>query len=396
MAQHGLVGDMKAPVDVTYLADTVILLRYFEALGRVQRAVSVIKKRTGWHEDTDPRVPHRQSRGLPLGEPLADFQGVLERRAATYVGKTGVTPKRERELKRRREVESFPRATARKKRSSSPLTGAVRSAAASAARATGILAGACLDRGGDDPHAGTGRTLVVTLGGSDALTTRPGRRSSSGSTASRAWSDLPFIVLTQKGGGPETNPSAARLAETRWPTSPSSSAPSTRPPSPRWRARATKARLRQYEARDRLEELRESQERLATAMLAGKLGAWSIDIETETLSPRRSAPDHGLAGRATVSAPYPGLLALMIHPDDIGPMQTAVGCSHRHRRRRLHRHHRIMWPYHFERWKVQEVNGRTLRDDRGRCAASPARHGRHRPQEGRDPLRQFKEWLERG
>ena len=52
VAQHGLVGDMKAPVDVTYLADTVILLRYFEAIGRVRRAISVIKKRTSAHEDT--------------------------------------------------------------------------------------------------------------------------------------------------------------------------------------------------------------------------------------------------------------------------------------------------------------------------------------------------------
>ena len=52
VAQHGLVGDMKAPVDVTYLADTVILLRYFEAMGRVRRAISVIKKRTSAHEDT--------------------------------------------------------------------------------------------------------------------------------------------------------------------------------------------------------------------------------------------------------------------------------------------------------------------------------------------------------
>jgi circadian clock protein KaiC len=52
VAQHGLVGDMKAPVDVTYLADTVILLRYFEATGRVRRAISVIKKRSGAHENT--------------------------------------------------------------------------------------------------------------------------------------------------------------------------------------------------------------------------------------------------------------------------------------------------------------------------------------------------------
>ena len=47
VAQHGLVGDMKAPVDVTYLADTVILLRYFEARGEVRRAISIVKKRTG-------------------------------------------------------------------------------------------------------------------------------------------------------------------------------------------------------------------------------------------------------------------------------------------------------------------------------------------------------------
>ena len=62
VAQHGLVGDMKAPVDVTYLADTVILLRYFEAIGSVRRAISVIKKRTGAHEVDDPRISHRQPR----------------------------------------------------------------------------------------------------------------------------------------------------------------------------------------------------------------------------------------------------------------------------------------------------------------------------------------------
>ena len=61
VAQHGLVGDMKAPVDVTYLADTVILLRYFEALGRVRRAISVIKKRTGAAREHHPRVPDRRA-----------------------------------------------------------------------------------------------------------------------------------------------------------------------------------------------------------------------------------------------------------------------------------------------------------------------------------------------
>jgi len=76
VAQHGLVGDMKAPVDVTYLADTVILLRYFEASGRVRRAMSVIKKRTGMHEDTIREFRIGRN-GIRLGEPLIGFQGVL-------------------------------------------------------------------------------------------------------------------------------------------------------------------------------------------------------------------------------------------------------------------------------------------------------------------------------
>jgi len=76
VAQHGLVGAMKSPVDVTYLADTVILLRYFEAAGRVRRAISVIKKRTGAHENTI-REYRIDGRGITLGQPLHDFQGVL-------------------------------------------------------------------------------------------------------------------------------------------------------------------------------------------------------------------------------------------------------------------------------------------------------------------------------
>ena len=76
VAQHGLVGDMKSPVDVTYLADTVILLRYFEALGRVRRAISIVKKRTGSHEDTI-REFKISSKGITLGEPLIGFQGIL-------------------------------------------------------------------------------------------------------------------------------------------------------------------------------------------------------------------------------------------------------------------------------------------------------------------------------
>ena len=86
VAQHGLVGDMKTPVDVTYLADTVILLRYFEALGSVRRAVSVIKKRTGRHEDTI-REFRFGSKGLEVGAPVSQFQGVL-RGVPNFIGAT--------------------------------------------------------------------------------------------------------------------------------------------------------------------------------------------------------------------------------------------------------------------------------------------------------------------
>ncbi|WP_434600944.1 AAA family ATPase [Pseudomonas sp. Z1-14] len=84
VAQHGLVGDMQAPVDITYLADTVILLRYFEALGKVRRAVSVIKKRTGAHESTI-REYRISKLGMTIGQPLEAFQGVL-RGVPTYMG----------------------------------------------------------------------------------------------------------------------------------------------------------------------------------------------------------------------------------------------------------------------------------------------------------------------
>ena len=85
VAQHGLVGDMKAPVDITYLADSVILLRYFEALGKMRRALSVVKKRTGRHEDTI-REYKIDSKGLTVGKPLEQFQGVL-RGVPIFVGK---------------------------------------------------------------------------------------------------------------------------------------------------------------------------------------------------------------------------------------------------------------------------------------------------------------------
>jgi circadian clock protein KaiC len=76
LAQQGLVGAMTSAVDLTYLADTVVLLRYFETRGAVKQAVSVIKKRSGNHERTIREISTNKD-GITVGEPLTDFHGVL-------------------------------------------------------------------------------------------------------------------------------------------------------------------------------------------------------------------------------------------------------------------------------------------------------------------------------
>ena len=76
LAQHGLVGQMSATVDLTYLSDTVVLFRFFEADGHLRRAVSVVKKRVGPHEDTI-RELRIDGGGLRVGAPLTGFRGVL-------------------------------------------------------------------------------------------------------------------------------------------------------------------------------------------------------------------------------------------------------------------------------------------------------------------------------
>jgi circadian clock protein KaiC len=75
--QHGLVGGpMTSPVDASYLADAVILLRYFEASGEVHQAISVVKKRGGNHERTIREFGLADG-GIRVGEPLREFRGVL-------------------------------------------------------------------------------------------------------------------------------------------------------------------------------------------------------------------------------------------------------------------------------------------------------------------------------
>jgi circadian clock protein KaiC len=76
LAQYGFVGITESPINISYVADTVVLLRYFEAAGEVRQAISVVKKRTGLHERTIREVKLGAG-GIRVGQPLSDFQNVL-------------------------------------------------------------------------------------------------------------------------------------------------------------------------------------------------------------------------------------------------------------------------------------------------------------------------------
>jgi circadian clock protein KaiC len=84
LAQQGLLGTMHSPVDLTYLADTVVMLRFFEVQGVVKQAISVVKKRSGKHERA-LREYWLDEDGIHVGEPLRQFHGVLTG-VPNYVG----------------------------------------------------------------------------------------------------------------------------------------------------------------------------------------------------------------------------------------------------------------------------------------------------------------------
>jgi len=77
VSQYGILGEaVSSPIELSYLADTVVLLRYFEARGEIRKALSVVKKRSGAHEKA-VRELKMSARGLQVGRQLHDFQGVL-------------------------------------------------------------------------------------------------------------------------------------------------------------------------------------------------------------------------------------------------------------------------------------------------------------------------------
>ena len=87
LSLHGLLGDLQAPIDFSFLSDTIILLRYFEAAGEVRKAISVVKKRNGLHE-LSIREYRLTSEGVRVGPMLLEFQGILAG-TPTYTGMNG-------------------------------------------------------------------------------------------------------------------------------------------------------------------------------------------------------------------------------------------------------------------------------------------------------------------
>jgi signal transduction histidine kinase/FixJ family two-component response regulator len=139
-----------------------------------------------------------------------------------------------------------------------------------------------------------------------------------------SWSDLPFIILTHRGGGPERNPSAAHLSEVLGNVS-FIERPFHATTFISVASSALRGRRRQYEARLRIEALDEGERRLQTALEAGHLGAWELDLITYDLI--TSPTCRRVFGRSVADGfTYDDLLAA-IHPDDVEEMNDAVNTT---------------------------------------------------------------------
>lgn len=136
-----------------------------------------------------------------------------------------------------------------------------------------------------------------------------------------SWSDLPFIVLTARGGGPEHNPAAVLLSDVLGNVS-FVERPFHATTFVSVARSALRGRTRQFEARSRMEALDEGERRLQTALKAGRLGAWELDLATNVLI--TSSTCRGIFGRAEDEAfTYQDLLQA-VHPDDLDRMKGAV------------------------------------------------------------------------
>jgi PAS domain S-box-containing protein len=183
----------------------------------------------------------------------------------------------------------------------------------------GFAAHICRDLGmlNDELRRGAGLAIIAD----EALQNAEMRPLVSFLEEQPAWSDIPIILLTHRGGGPERNPAALRLAAVlgnvsflERPFHPTTLTTMVRA--------ATRGRRRQYDARGRLEEISEREQQLQTALTAGRLGSWNLDVETMIFHLSETSRNHfGSTAEAELS--YDRLMS-SVHPDDRPRMHAAL------------------------------------------------------------------------
>lgn len=224
-------------------------------------------------------------------------------------------------------------------------------------RGAGIAALLCADLAAFETALGEDTCFAVVA--EEALRQADLRGIAAILAAQPAWSDLPFIVLTHRESASPREAASERLAELFGnvsflerpfhPTTFISVAGS-----------ALKGRQRQYEARARIEELRESEQQLRTALLAGHLGSWQLDLATMALS--ASATSKALFGRAPEQALSFADLLHCIHPEDRQRVEDAIR-GELEPDTDLAMEFRLSWPDGRIRWA--DIRARLVRDARG-------------------------------
>jgi KaiC/GvpD/RAD55 family RecA-like ATPase len=188
LAQHGPLGPMQTPVDLSYLSDAVIMLRYFEADGRVRRAISVVKKRSGPHENAI-RELQLTSEGLKVGPPLTQFSGILR--------KMPMSPNPNHELEHRVLV----------------LAPIGRDAQAAAQHLTDSKLPSVVSQDLDDLLAKLLEGAAVALVTEEALLPGGTQALERWVASQPPWSDFPFIVLTSRATSTAAQTHRMRLLE---------------------------------------------------------------------------------------------------------------------------------------------------------------------------------------
>jgi PAS domain S-box-containing protein len=183
----------------------------------------------------------------------------------------------------------------------------------------GFAADICRDLGklNEELHRGAGMAIIAD----EALQNAELRPLVAFLGDQPAWSDLPLILLTHRGGGPERNPAALRLAAIlgnvsflERPFHPTTLTTMVRA--------AARGRRRQYDARGRLEEISEREQQLQTALTAGRLGSWTLEVKSMAFHLSETSRSH-FGSAAEAELPY-GRLIRSVHPDDRPRMNAAL------------------------------------------------------------------------